>query len=221
MYLFTFLDDDVVIPVVQKKTLPSPSISSTEDSDTKSLITNDVEPMPEPEPSPPAGSNLNNHTTPSSESSQQEEQLNDKPSGHSRVLSDQSELINRAVPTRPESASLRLPQQRALFYTPNSKPLEQRHNQSKSPSDINSTANGAPTGTASPPSTTPEIVVERRVPNHLPLEPTNNLQPPKPDVSASPSGSKSPVRRTSSNDPSILRRVNSVKSERTPDLLSP
>lgn len=232
-----FLDEDMVIPVVQKRDqLPSPSISSSEGYDGNSPISasNVIASSPRLPTQPLEMSNNKSTTLNSSDYVTASSQILDNSKTHNRVSSDKSEQIKPAINPRPDSFALRSKElsSKNLFYTPENRNAELRRSLPPQSPSVEVESPSGDLRIASLPIPIieqPDIVPN--VPKNLPLKPTT----PTPDVpelrehspagsAASPGtrspGSKSPVRRTSSNDPAILRRGES-KTGRVPDLLSP
>lgn len=215
-----FIDDDVVIPVVQKKTPLSPSVSSIDSFETRSHSTNEaavtspISPHPRAINSPlPSDSPANERPTSSSliENANTADGANTSTS-QLQLLSKMGEnSFQTSAPSSPiKSMELR---SEKLFYTPDTESSSTWHSlpsKGSANSDI-------PTPITSVPSPSiPDIVVERRVPDHLPLTSVTN----KVDVvTPSSAEGKTPVRRTSSNDSGLLRRSTSKPTH--PDLLSP
>ncbi|XP_067935086.1 unconventional myosin-IXb-like isoform X2 [Watersipora subatra] len=192
-------DEDMMIPVVTKRTLPSPS-TSTEDSEL-------ISPTPENLPLP-SNNGTDNETSYPITSSHNAETVSGPSKSHIRAASDSTVFPNHTVDTEADLSRLK---QKSIdfssdniFYTPTSR-VETSSDKSGSVSE--------------PP--LPDIVIDRKLPNHLPVESTTDeLVREKNDKSSTVANSKPPARRTSSNDPNMLRRINS-RSDRTPDLLSP
>lgn len=222
----------MIIPVVQKKSPPSPSISSNESYDTRPVAnTNDVvTSAPRPQSGPTILNNFSRlENSVAKGSAQESSQVDKQVTVSSKNHSDTPELINRIGNTRPDLISVRQkhPELRSeiLFYTPEGKPPESRH--SSLPAKMNSpdidgliNQNTLPIVNLPSPKI-PDIVLERKVPEMLPL--SSKEQDFTVEATSSPVEGKVPVRRTSSNDPGILRHSGTSRPERSSsvDLLSP
>ena len=247
----------MVIPVVQKKSPPSPSVSSTDSSEIRPQAPDGHLPPTSPPQSPAApvtpvtdsiSDSKDTQTTHISDTDSTHQEHDsfisdqrlqggspEKPKTHSRVSSDTAAIITKKTSPADHTVNMRQKQpveMRAsnLFYTPDkpSTDTKQSHSTSRHslPSSISSTieTNDDQSDkkiTVTPPPVAPKPA-ERRPPSSLPVE-TMATKSPTEHKSPSVESGKPLVRRTSSNDPTFLRRTTSKSEERisVADAISP
>jgi len=214
------LDDDKLIPVVQKKSPPSPSITSTESYSSPNSSVQDSDLIYTPQsPTKPFPQKVDTDSVRSMEIDETSKE-NKSILRHSRSFSDKTETVKRNVPNASNESLTFKPKPvehnaESFFYIPDSRPPFPRLH-SKGSTEL-----------SSPTSSLPEIVIDRphKAPMSLPLVNTTAPEIRSKEVFAkSPVIAKLPVRRTSSNDPEILRRASSRTDKSSPGasgLLSP